>query len=56
MEEEGLGVDRWHYDFEREGGLKAGQHELSFELKGKGEEGLAQLCSFEVLEYGTADE
>lgn len=46
-----IGVDRWHYDFWRESGLSAGAHELSFVLK-IDREGVAQLCSVEVLEFG----
>ncbi|KAE9396150.1 hypothetical protein BT96DRAFT_119349 [Gymnopus androsaceus JB14] len=64
----GLGVDRWHYDVRLgegwggEGirflslGLTGGEHELSFVLLNKDREGEAQLCSAEVLEFGSEDE
>ncbi|KIK69982.1 hypothetical protein GYMLUDRAFT_34387 [Collybiopsis luxurians FD-317 M1] len=67
----GLGVDRWHYDIKLgdgwdkdqvtasragRGGLKGGEHELSFVLLNKDREGEAQLCSAEILEYGSEDE
>ncbi|KAF9063286.1 IgA peptidase M64-domain-containing protein [Rhodocollybia butyracea] len=64
----GLGVDRWHYDIKlgdgwdpeagriHRGGLKAGSHELSFVLLNKDGEGEAQLCSAEVLEFGSEEE
>ncbi|KAJ3894832.1 IgA peptidase M64-domain-containing protein [Lentinula edodes] len=66
----GLGVDRWHYDIklgqgwgdentielEGSGGLTGGTHELSFVLLNKAREGEAQLCSAEVLEFGSEKE
>ncbi|QRV80110.1 peptidase family M64 protein [Ceratobasidium sp. AG-Ba] len=55
----GVGVDRWFYDVwinDREGGLRNGTHELSFALQQGGREGLAQLCSVEVIEYGNEKE
>lgn len=52
---QGLGVDRWHYDYDRESPLSAGTHELKCELVG-GEEGEAQLCSYEILEFGDDSE
>lgn len=59
---DGIGLDRWHYDimfFEAEegnGGLSEGEHELEFELLSPWWDGVAQLCSVEVLEYGSEDE
>ncbi|KAF5360455.1 hypothetical protein D9756_004955 [Leucocoprinus leucothites] len=49
---EGLGLDRWHYDIHRDGGLSGGEHELKFTLLSKEREGVAQLCSAEILEFG----
>ena len=51
-----IGVDRWHYDIHREESLKGGEHELRFELKNKRREGVAQLCSAEILEFGSDEE
>lgn len=51
-----IGVDRWHYDIHRNGGLSDGVHEVKFTLKNKEVEGIAQLCSVEILEFGTEDE
>ncbi|KXN82819.1 hypothetical protein AN958_02093 [Leucoagaricus sp. SymC.cos] len=53
---EGLGLDRWHYDIHRDGGLSDGEHELNFTLLNKELEGVAQLCSAEILEFGSEDE
>lgn len=47
-----IGVDRWHYDIYREGGLSDGVHEITFVLKNKEVEEVAQLCSVEILEFG----
>jgi len=52
----GIGVDRWHYDIYREIGLEGGEHVLSFTLQSSGDESIAQLCSFEILEYGNEKE
>ena len=49
---EGIGMDRWHYDFLVEEGLAGGSHELVFELVNGEREGAAQLCNAEVIEYG----
>jgi len=49
---EDIGMDRWHYDVHREGGLSDGTHEMKFTLHNKETEGQAQLCSLEVLEFG----
>lgn len=51
-----IGVDRWHYDVNEDTSLSAGVHEVSFVLKNNALEGSAQLCSVEVLEYGTEAE
>ncbi|KIK48057.1 hypothetical protein CY34DRAFT_798682 [Suillus luteus UH-Slu-Lm8-n1] len=51
-----IGIDRWHYDVYEETSLSAGVHEISFALKNGALEGSAQLCSVEVLEYGTEAE
>ena len=52
----GIGIDRWHYDIHRPDALSGGQHEILFELLDPDQEGIAQLCSIEILEYGTKDE
>ncbi|KAL1692019.1 IgA peptidase M64-domain-containing protein [Schizophyllum commune] len=53
---EGIGMDRWHYDFLVGDGLAGGSHELVFELVNGGREGSAQLCNAEVIEYGDDEE
>ncbi|KAL0059217.1 hypothetical protein AAF712_014063 [Marasmius tenuissimus] len=53
---EGLGVDRWHYDFHQDEGLEGGEHEVSFTLLNEEREGLAQMCSVEILEFGDENE
>lgn len=50
----GIGEDRWHYDIHMDGGLSDGFHELKFTLKNPQREGVAQLCSAEILEFGDA--
>ncbi|ESK95680.1 hypothetical protein Moror_12547 [Moniliophthora roreri MCA 2997] len=52
----GLGVDRWHYDFHHDVPLSAGEHEVVFTLLNKDREGIAQMCSIEILEFGDEDE
>lgn len=52
----GIGIDRWHYDIHRPDALSSGWHEIVFELLDAEQEGIAQLCSIEILEYGTEDE
>jgi len=52
----GLGVDRWHYDIHLDRGLSGGEHELRFTLLNRDREGIAQLCSAEILEFGDEDE
>ncbi|KAK7464905.1 hypothetical protein VKT23_006114 [Stygiomarasmius scandens] len=52
----GLGVDRWHYDVHLDRGLSGGEHELRFTLLNREREGIAQLCSAEILEFGDEDE
>lgn len=51
-----IGVDRWHYDVHRNQALGDGEHELKFKLNNKNREGVAQLCSAEVLEFGDQSE
>lgn len=51
-----IGLDRWHYDVYRDEALGAGKHEVTFTLTNGEREGTAQLCSVEVLEFGTEDE
>ena len=51
-----IGIDRWHYDIHRKEVLQNGLHELAFTLKNKALEGSAQMCSAEILEFGTDDE
>ena len=52
----GIGLDRWHYDIHSPNGLTPGLHELSFILVNKKQEGVAQLCSAEILEFGNEEE
>lgn len=52
----GIGVDRWHYDIHNNETLADGLHELVFTLRNKKLEGTAQLCSAEILEFGTDEE
>ena len=51
-----IGVDRWHYDVHRSGGLSDGTHEVKFTLNNAAQEGVAQLCSVEILEFGSEGE
>jgi len=51
-----IGVDRWHYDIHSHDALSEGVHEVKFSLNDKGLEGTAQLCSVEILEFGTEEE
>lgn len=51
-----IGLDRWHYDILHDTGLKNTIHELRFELLGRDLEGVAQLCSAEIIEYGDEEE
>ncbi|KAJ7163028.1 IgA peptidase M64-domain-containing protein [Mycena filopes] len=53
---ENIGEDRWHYDVYRDGGLRVGEHRLSFTLREEEREGVAQVCNVEVLEFGNEDE
>ena len=52
----GIGLDRWHYDIHSPNGLAPGYHELVFTLVNEQQEGVAQLCSAEILEFGNEDE
>ncbi|KAG8830081.1 hypothetical protein FRC17_005475 [Serendipita sp. 399] len=52
----GIGMDRWHYDVFQNKSLSSGQHDLTFTLKNGTLSGRAQLCSFEVIEYGDESE
>ncbi|KAK6992530.1 hypothetical protein R3P38DRAFT_3225605 [Favolaschia claudopus] len=51
-----IGLDRYHYDVHRDGGLSAGEHTLSFTLLNGAREPAAQMCSAEVLEFGDESE
>ncbi|KAG5719244.1 hypothetical protein E4T56_gene13390 [Termitomyces sp. T112] len=51
-----IGLDRWHYDILKDTALDGGLHEMKFTLLNQEREGVAQLCSVEVLEFGTEDE
>ena len=53
---EDIGVDRWFYDLHTNKSLKGGKHDLAFELGEGALVGQAQLCSVEVIEYGSAEE
>lgn len=52
----GIGLDRWHYDIHSPDGLAPGLHELKFILVNEKLEGIAQLCSAEILEFGNEEE
>ncbi|KAF7296654.1 hypothetical protein HMN09_01074100 [Mycena chlorophos] len=51
-----IGVDRWHYDVHRNGGLSAGTHTLSFTLLNAARQPAAQICNAEILEFGDESE
>lgn len=51
-----IGIDRWHYDILFEQALIEGEHVLEFVLQNREIQSQAQLCSVEVLEYGTLEE
>ncbi len=61
---EDIGMDRWHYDLKffegkgdgENGGLSGGVHVVEFELISPWWDGVAQLCSVEILEFGSEDE
>lgn len=53
---EGLGFDRWRYDIHRDNRLSSGEHELKFTLLKKELEGVAQMCSAEIIEFGNEQE
>jgi len=53
---EDVRVDRWHYDIVVNSALTEGEHELRFTLGSTALEGLLQLCSFEIVEYGSDSE
>lgn len=50
------GVDRWHYDIMVNSSLSGGEHQLKFTLGPTAQEGLLQLCSMELIEYGSDSE
>jgi len=52
----GIGIDRWHYDFYRDAPLDGGKHSLEFALQESGNASVAQLCSFDILEFGDEKE
>ncbi|KAG8214690.1 hypothetical protein J3R82DRAFT_9770 [Butyriboletus roseoflavus] len=51
-----IDVDRWHYDIIFEHALTEGKHTVEFSLQNRDFQGQAQLCSVEVLEYGSLEE
>lgn len=51
-----IGVDRWHYNVAFEHALNEGKHIIEFSLQNRDIQGQAQLCSVEVLEYGSLEE
>ena len=53
---DGIGLDRWHYDIHINETLEAGVHTIAFSLKNKSLVGVAQLCSVEIIEFGSVDE
>jgi hypothetical protein len=52
----GIGIDRWHYDIRKDTPLSGGDHILGFALQPSGNASIAQLCSFEILEFGNENE
>lgn len=53
---QGVGMDRWHYDILRNQALAPGGHTLSFHLGSTATVAKAQLCSLEIIEYGSDGE
>ncbi|KAJ7621542.1 IgA peptidase M64-domain-containing protein [Mycena polygramma] len=51
-----IGLDRYHYDVYRDGGLSAGSHTLTFTLLNGDREPAAQMCNAEILEFGDESE
>lgn len=51
-----IGLDRWHYDIYRDSSLTGGTHEVKFSLLNGDREGVAQLCSAEIIEFGDEEE
>jgi hypothetical protein len=51
-----IGFDRWHYDVNRAHSLGPKEHEVKFTLVNGDREGVAQLCSVEIIEYGNEEE
>lgn len=51
-----IGIDRWFYDLIYNQPLEGGLHSLTFELLKGARIGEAQLCSVEVIEYGSDEE
>ncbi|PPQ67716.1 hypothetical protein CVT25_009322 [Psilocybe cyanescens] len=51
-----VGMDRWFYNYFSSATLSPGIHELKFSLLNGENLGSAQLCSTEILEYGSEDE
>ena len=52
----GIGLARWHYDIHIPNRLTPGSHELKFVLVNEKLQGVAQLCSAEILELGNEEE
>lgn len=50
-----IGEDRWFYNIRGNESLAEGKHEIKFTLK-NGNRTAPQLCSVEVLEFGTSSE
>ncbi|KAJ6584529.1 IgA peptidase M64-domain-containing protein [Mycena capillaripes] len=51
-----IGLDRYHYDVYREGGLSGGLHTLTFTLLNGDRQPAAQMCNAEILEFGDESE
>ncbi|KAI1650986.1 IgA peptidase M64-domain-containing protein [Daldinia loculata] len=51
-----VGEDRYIYNIKINEALTPGEHEIKFTLLNEERQGSAQLCSFEVLEYGDEEE
>ncbi|KAJ7766478.1 IgA peptidase M64-domain-containing protein [Mycena maculata] len=51
-----IGLDRWHYNLYREGGLSGGPHTLTFTLLNGARVPAAQMCNAEILEFGDESE
>ncbi|KAF3055261.1 hypothetical protein GL218_07476 [Daldinia childiae] len=51
-----VGEDRYIYNIKIDEALTPGEHEIKFTLLNEERQGSAQLCNFEVIEYGDEEE